>query len=165
PNQLTPYQKKHQGHSPPSRLSGYEIDCELNDVGDCDADVAQSKFAERQRLERQSAARQLAQIGFESAARERADCTVAFAFELRNFRHEIAVDIELDGDVDLGAQKKLSRSYPNIGGDGARAARAHREAHLLDYDSVRARFAAADLDNRIFKIGLCGGNDNLPIAH
>src|SRR6266446_9045087 len=92
-NQLPSCLRKHLGDSPPSRLSGSEIDGELDDVGDGDADVAQLNFAERQRLERQSAALQLAQIGFESAARERADCTVAFAFELRNFRHEIAVEI------------------------------------------------------------------------
>src|SRR4029077_14268088 len=108
---------------------------------------------------------QLAKIGFERAACERANCTVAFAFELRDFRHEIVVDIELDGDVDLSAQKKFSRSYANIGGDGAGATRAHREAHLLDCDSVGAGFAAADLDNRIFKIPWRGGNDNLSVAH
>src|ERR1700682_4443356 len=150
---------------PRSRLNGSEIDGELDGVGDGDADVAQLNFAERQRLERQSAALQLAKMGVESAARERPDWAVAFAFELRNFRHEIAVEVELDGDVDLSAQKKFSRSYPNIGGDGARATRAHREANLLDYDSVPAGFTATDFDNRVFKIGLCGGNDNLPVAH
>jgi len=88
---------------------------------------------------------------------------VAFAFELRNFRHEVAVDIELD-EMSILACKRNFLARIQYRGDGARAARAHREAHLLDYDSVGGLRGRRSRQS-IFKIGLCGGNHNLPTAH
>src|SRR5947209_693781 len=70
---------------PVSGLIGPEISGEFDGVGDGDVDVAQLNFTQRQRFKRNFFALELPKERIESAAGERADGTVAFALQVRNF--------------------------------------------------------------------------------
>ena len=146
----------------PGRRS--KICSEFDSVCNSEANVTELNLAEENGGKRKTFVAKSIQNRIERAAGKRSNCAIAFAFQ-ENFRNEIFVDVDLTGDIDLGAQEKFSRLNANLDGKRSRTARAYRQAHFLERNSVPACFASADLRDCFFQLQLSYRNRYLTIAH
>src|SRR6266478_1483311 len=141
-----------------------EINSEFDGIGDGDVDVYNLKTAERERFERKCVALQLLKQRFERAAGERAEFSVAFAFEFGNVGHAFVADVELGVDVDVSAGEKFLGLDLDVSGKRSPAPRAHGQANSFEIDSPEARFLSAKSPNCFFQIQLRCRNHQLPFA-